>query len=93
MLVLKLQDGGSMQMTPLGAVAAFLLQDLKHLHSNLRLSSTLEPIHDGRRVKVGTTTFRIVQEDAVLEVLRMKTVRQVRLKAQDQRGGLCLRIE
>ena len=83
MLALKVQDGGSMQMTPLGAVA-FLLQDLKHLHSNLRLSSTLEPIHDDRHVKVRTTTFRIVQEDAVLEVLRMKTVCQVHLKVQDQ---------
>jgi hypothetical protein len=83
MLALKVQDGGSMQMTPLGAVA-FLLQDLKHLHSNLRLLSTLEPIHDGWHVKVGTTTFRRVQEDAVLKVLRMKTVRQVHLKVQDQ---------
>lgn len=84
MLALKVQDGGSMQMTPLGAVALLQLQDLKHLQSNLRLSSMLEPIHDGQGVKVGTTTFRIVQEDAVLEILRMKTMRQVHLNAQDR---------
>jgi len=84
MLALKVQDGGSMQMTPLRAVTLLQLQDPKHLHSNLRLSSTLEPIHDGRVVKVGTTTFRIVQEDAILEMLRTKTVRQVHLKVQDR---------